>query len=141
MKDYFADKESKFNIIVMEWAPVSLASVMKKKKLNDISIKVVAEQVGNAIAWVHSKNVVHFDVKPGNIVQDPANVFSWKLIDFDSAADVGTQVSVTGTPQYIAPEIAIAMLKSQIGESKHGSRCLELWCCLVQTYSRSAFLG
>jgi serine/threonine protein kinase len=72
-------------------------------------------QVSLAINYMHTKCIVHRDVKPLNMVftgdEDDATV---KLIDFDAAAtcpdiDTGDPLrGVYGTPNYLAPEILIA---------------------------------
>lgn len=52
------------------------------------------------------------DVKPGNILHDVESD-SWKLIDFDSAVVAG-KPAPCGTPCYVAPELAKAILENQI---------------------------
>ncbi len=74
-------------------------------------------QVGNAVAYAHSQNIVHCDLKPSNImVGDYGEVY---VLDWGLAVSTGTPdasswlthrdqiVSPRGTPAYIAPELAL----------------------------------
>jgi serine/threonine protein kinase len=101
--------------IVMEFHPMSLRDFLKNKRLNDLAVKQIAEQIGQAINWCHSQRVVHLDLKTANIVQDPEDTYLWKLIDFGSAKEIGEKVSGGVTIKYAAPELALSvMTKSQI---------------------------
>ena len=69
----------------------------------------VLEQSGRALQVAHARNLVHRDIKPGNILITPAGQV--KITDF-GIAKVAHQVPVTkgglvmGTAQYLAPEQA-----------------------------------
>ncbi|CDJ68126.1 CAM kinase, SNF1 family, putative [Eimeria necatrix] len=61
-----------------------------------------------ALQEIHSKGVVHRDLKTENlIIENPANPASIKLIDFGLAATVGSPAMKMrcGSPGYVAPEI------------------------------------
>jgi PAS domain-containing protein len=64
-------------------------------------------QVGDAVRFIHSRTILHGDVKTENIfmVRTPAQRRLIKLLDFGLArADLGQTEGVDGTPEYIAPE-------------------------------------
>ena len=69
----------------------------------------VVAQVAEALAAAHAAGIVHRDVKPSNIIVDPAGAAH--LIDFGiaQAAEVSSQLtgvgSVVGTLRYLAPEV------------------------------------
>jgi eukaryotic-like serine/threonine-protein kinase len=73
----------------------------------------IATQIASALGAMHAKNVVHGDIKPGNVlVTDDDDV---KVIDFGASHTVesdATDLTITqtgvidGTPAYAAPEVA-----------------------------------
>ena len=69
------------------------------------------EQIANGIAFLHSKNIVHRDIKPTNILVQSLNAsVRLKLTDFGLARNLDPDGSTSamstdlGTPQYKAPE-------------------------------------
>jgi serine/threonine-protein kinase len=67
----------------------------------------VCAEIASALAAAHQANLVHRDVKPGNIILTPTGA---KLVDFGVAAAAGAPDStgpdgtIMGTPNYVAPE-------------------------------------
>jgi tRNA A-37 threonylcarbamoyl transferase component Bud32 len=64
-------------------------------------------QVGDALRFIHSRQILHGDIKTENIflVRTPAQRRLAKLLDFGlSRADLGRDDGIDGTPEYLAPE-------------------------------------
>ena len=62
-----------------------------------------------ALAYLHGRGVVHFDLKPGNIVVSSRGAQRQvKVLDFGLAGLRGIRGLVMGTPHYLSPEIASA---------------------------------
>src|SRR5207244_773121 len=64
-------------------------------------------QVGDAVRFIHSRQILHGDIKTENIflVRTPAQRRLVKLLDFGLArADLGRDDGLDGTPEYLAPE-------------------------------------
>jgi serine/threonine protein kinase len=66
----------------------------------------VAQQLLNALAYLHERGIVHRDIKPENVLFVGDTV---KLADFGSAnfQDKVRRETVCGTPEYLAPEMVL----------------------------------
>lgn len=77
---------------------------------------LIARKVAEGLCVVHSKSLVHRDIKPGNIwlerTGDPLSPFRVKLLDFGIARTLNGDSKLTmegrivGTPSYMCPEQA-----------------------------------
>lgn len=82
----------------------------KRKILVDEGLKTL-EQVADALIYVHSKGILHRDMKPSNILFVSEEPFAdAKLADFGLSKAIGTEAitetgRVMGTAKYLAPEI------------------------------------
>jgi serine/threonine protein kinase len=94
--------------LVMEYFEgETLRDALRGGRAGDLRKRLVmARQVANALAYVHSKGVIHRDVKPDNIRIDASG--NIKLMDFGVAksGDLSLTASgfTVGTPYYMAPE-------------------------------------
>ncbi len=65
----------------------------------------IVVQVCRALSYIHSRGLIHYDVKSRNILITPLSQV--KLMDFGLIGEprAGGQIKVRGTPDYIAPEM------------------------------------
>jgi serine/threonine protein kinase len=94
--------------LVMEYfAGETLREALRGGRAGDLRKRLlIARQVANALAYVHSKGIIHRDVKPDNVRIDASG--NIKLMDFGVAksGDLSLTASgfTVGTPYYMAPE-------------------------------------
>ena len=70
------------------------------------SVRIIAD-VGKALAYAHSRGVVHRDVKPANIMIDRTNrvvLTDFGLAKITSGPQFTTTGALVGTPAYMSPE-------------------------------------
>jgi serine/threonine protein kinase len=123
---YEVNSEGNTDFIVMEYVRgVTLASVVKKRKLALSEAIRYCVQIADALAKAHAAGIIHRDLKPGNIMVTEdglVKVLDFGLAKFDptmATADDGitdaeatnpftlTQPgAVTGTVAYMSPEQA-----------------------------------
>lgn len=95
--------------IVMEYLRgEDLREAIRKGSLGSLDNKLrIALQISHALAYVHSLNIIHRDVKPENVRLDANGRV--KLMDFGIAKSMNFSVTqagmALGTPYYMAPEL------------------------------------
>jgi MAP/microtubule affinity-regulating kinase len=88
---------------------ISLLDLLKSRenrRIDENESRKIFSQLVNAIAFCHSKNIIHRDIKLENIIVD--SNFNLKLIDFGFGAVSPSnklQSFFCGTPSYMPPEI------------------------------------
>uniref|UniRef100_A0A672YN10 Serine/threonine-protein kinase TAO3 n=1 Tax=Sphaeramia orbicularis TaxID=375764 RepID=A0A672YN10_9TELE len=108
-----------------------LASVfpqVHKKPLQEVEIAAITHGALLGLAYLHSHNMIHRDIKAGNILL--TELGQVKLADFGSASIASPANSFVGTPYWMAPEVILAMDEGQY-EGKVdiwslGITCIEL---------------
>lgn len=107
--DVWEDTASGLTYIVMEYVEgVSLAQLLKEKTPLTIEQVVrIGAQICSGLDFAHSKEVIHRDIKPGNILltQDyrVAKITDFGIARLDNMGMTQTD-HLTGTPQYMSPE-------------------------------------
>uniref|UniRef100_A0A674E3P9 Serine/threonine-protein kinase TAO2 n=1 Tax=Salmo trutta TaxID=8032 RepID=A0A674E3P9_SALTR len=82
-----------------------------KKPLQEQEIAAITHGALQGLVYLHSHNMIHRDVKAGNILlTEPGQV---KLGDFGSASIIAPANSFVGTPYWMAPEVILAMDEGQ----------------------------
>ncbi|RDX78340.1 Mitogen-activated protein kinase kinase kinase 1, partial [Mucuna pruriens] len=83
----------------------SLASLYQKYSLRDSQVSAYTRQILSGLKYLHDRNVVHRDIKCGNILVDANG--SVKLADFGlaKATKLNDVKSSKGSPYWMAPEV------------------------------------
>jgi len=96
--------------LVMEYVDsATLADRIRRRRLTPDELAPILAQVAEALAAAHDAGIVHRDVKPSNILIGHDGVV--KLGDFGIARTISDATltmtgMVTGSPGYLAPEVA-----------------------------------
>ncbi|CAI5758747.1 unnamed protein product [Candida verbasci] len=95
--------------ILLEICPnQSLMELLKtRKRVSEPEVRLFMVQIVGAIKYLHSRRVIHRDLKLGNIFFDPE--MNLKIGDFGLASVLPStdskKYTICGTPNYIAPEV------------------------------------
>ncbi|KAI8374284.1 kinase-like domain-containing protein [Radiomyces spectabilis] len=107
-------KDAVFLNLVLEYVPETIHQrsrhyVRIKQRMPDIYIQLYTVQLLRAVAYLHSLGICHRDIKPQNILLDPATNIV-KLCDFGSAKILtagDANVSYICSRYYRAPELIL----------------------------------
>lgn len=111
---YFNKEDGSINMFMEFIGGGSLSSVVKKfKPIPRSVIRHWTKQLLCGLSYLHSKNIIHRDIKGDNILvdttADPKSESQIKLADFGAAKRVSDAVArsrtVIGTPYWMAPEV------------------------------------
>lgn len=88
----------------------SLNDLIKRRKtLDEIEVRYYAQQLLDAVEYLHQHKVIHRDIKLGNILL--TKDMRLKVGDFGLSAKLSTfeerRRTACGTPNYMAPELLI----------------------------------
>ncbi|XP_061134265.1 serine/threonine-protein kinase TAO3 isoform X3 [Syngnathus typhle] len=116
--------------LVMEYCLGSASDLLEvhKKPLQETEIAAISHGALLGLAYLHCHDMIHRDVKAGNILL--TELGQVKLADFGSASIASPANSFVGTPYWMAPEVILAMDEGQY-EGKVdiwslGITCIEL---------------
>lgn len=97
--DYGYDPNLKKVYFTSPWLKGTDLFVASKEK-SFMEVEELLVQLLRALNYLHQRNVMHCDLKPGNVFVEDGQIL---LIDFGLAGYWGE--SIVGTPTYLAPEI------------------------------------
>ncbi|CAL9729545.1 serine/threonine-protein kinase Pkh2p [Monosporozyma unispora] len=136
IKLYFTFQDETSLYFLLEYAPNGdfLSLLKKYGSLNEDVVRYYSAQIIDAIGYLHSKGIIHRDMKPENILLD--SEWKVKLTDFGTAKilersptskryDLLTRSkSFVGTAEYVSPEL--------LNDSYVDFRC-DIWAfgCIV----------
>ncbi|MCA9817211.1 MAG: serine/threonine protein kinase [Cyanobacteria bacterium HKST-UBA01] len=103
--------------MVMEYVDgVSLKEYLKQnERLEPEDVLVLGISLCQTLAYCHAKNVLHRDIKPGNVLigEEENSKLRVKLVDFGLASIIDDNKSqgstVAGTPLYMAPDSGMGL--------------------------------
>jgi len=132
IKMYWAYQDQQSLYFVLELASNGELKTLLSKwgSLSLHCTRFYTAQIIDAVQWMHSKGVIHRDMKPENVLLDPdmrvkiTDFGTAKVLDPDAADDRAT--TWVGTAQYLSPELLI---------SKYACKSSDLWaigCILYQ---------
>merc|ERR1719400_2363166 len=118
--------------VVMEKLRGDMLEMILSSEMGRLSERItrfLVTQILVALKHLHSKNIVHCDLKPENVLLSSDSDFPQvKLCDFGFARIIGEKgfrKSVVGTPAYLAPEVL---------RNKGYNRSLDMWSTGVIIY-------
>lgn len=112
---FFEDSENVYILLEVCHNQTLNDLLKRRKRISDLEMQSYLLQIIDALKYIHSKKVIHRDLKLGNLfLSDKMEI---KVGDFGLACKVEYEgerkKTVCGTPNYIAPEI----LESKNGHS------------------------
>jgi serine/threonine protein kinase len=101
-------ESEKYMLIIMEYISGGNLQnfVKKRRKLTEKTAKILFRQIIQGIKYIHSRGIVHRDIKLENILLDLNNII--KICDFGVGKLIKPNTILKdqcGTPVYMAPEI------------------------------------
>ncbi|XP_071716419.1 serine/threonine-protein kinase 54-like [Rutidosis leptorrhynchoides] len=113
-----------------------------KKKLSFKSVVELALDLSRGLSYLHSKKIVHRDVKTENMLLDIHGTL--KIADFGvarvEALNPRDMTGVTGTLSYMAPEVLDGKPYNRKCDVYSFGICLwEIYCCDVMPYADLSF--
>lgn len=128
--------------IVLPLMDTDLRKMLKSRRLSNEHVRCFLYQILRGLRYIHSANVIHFDMKPGNVLVNPDCYL--KICDFGLARIITSKFENSGLSQnvvtrgYRAPEILLCC-------KRFVPKAIDMWsvgCILAELISnRPLFVG
>ena len=114
--------------IVMEYCQGGdlFRKITEVTKFEESQAAEIMSQILSGVNYLHSKGILHRDLKLANILLEDKNSLNLKIIDFDAATFFGKDYykEMMGTVLFMAPEVVAGM---------YNEKC-DLWSCGIILY-------
>ncbi|KAK9818047.1 hypothetical protein WJX72_006277 [[Myrmecia] bisecta] len=108
LKEYFEEGNKVYLITELLTGGELLDAVLERGSYNEADARYCFVQLLRGIEYLHTKNVVHRDLKLENLLlATPDDITKIKIADFGLAKKAAESAmdTICGTPQYVAPEV------------------------------------
>lgn len=96
------------NTLILEYIDgQTLRRAFQQRILSLVSLQSIVSDLGRALAYVHSKNLVHCDIQPDNVILRSVPFQSAVLIDCELCSEHGSLVPFCGSYEYMPPEMFV----------------------------------
>ncbi|KAK2148470.1 hypothetical protein LSH36_496g01008 [Paralvinella palmiformis] len=132
-----------YDVLIMEYCQGgSLQQILDKPEnaygLPENEFFLVFKHSISALQHLFHNNIIHRDIKPGNVLQHITSNGSsvYKLADFGVSRSIdGKSNTLCGTPEYLHPEMhRMAFLRKSVNEAYEVSPKVDLWSLAVTLY-------
>lgn len=106
--EYFEDSDNIYIATELCKGNSLYSRLRKQGNFSETTLQEIYKQVFQALAYIHSQNIVHRDIKPENILLVSPSENTIKVADFGSASELNINKKSKGcygTSIYLAPEI------------------------------------
>ncbi|KAG1347922.1 mitogen-activated protein kinase kinase kinase 5 [Cocos nucifera] len=129
--------EDRFYIYLEYVHPGSINKYVRQHcgALTESMVRNFTRHILNGLAYLHSKKIMHRDIKGANLLVDVNGVV--KLADFGMAkhlSGAAAVLSLKGTPHWMAPEVLQATMNKDIGYDL----AVDIWslgCTIIEMYT------
>ena len=110
MRSFCTHKNSVYIVVPLASGKILLDFLQEKVRLTELETAIIVHSLLQGVSYLHSKNVVHRDLKLENLMFCvPGDIHSLKILDygFSKHLQTGSETlsTICGSPMYVAPEI------------------------------------
>ncbi|CAG8753718.1 2132_t:CDS:2 [Gigaspora margarita] len=126
-------------VIILNYYPQSMDKLIiaKLSSMDTLYIKLLVKSITQAIHYLHTHNIAHLDIKPGNFVHEKNDPTAWRLVDFEAARFVGEEYVDDCSPMYCPPEVFNAAYNKQPIIASTSMDIWSLGCIIFELYTKT----